>query len=217
MSEKYAVIIADIKGSKKMEERERHEWQLFLKSAIVQVNENWANSIEATFMITKGDEFQGVLNDIPSAHSVMIEFERLLNPLELRFGIGLGRIQKMGANIPIEMDGPAFHRANTALNLAKKRKTVVQFSSTDVQLDMYINTLYDLIYAIKKQWSPLNYSRYWKYKEMGTYDKVADLEGVSTQAVWDSLRNANAIEVIRAEDTVKDFLRQKMESFQEQV
>jgi len=52
---------------------------------------------------------------------------------------------------------------------------------------------------------------------MGTYDKVADLEGVSTQAVWDSLRNANAIEVIRAEDTVKDFLRQKMESFQEQV
>ncbi len=211
MNPKYAVIIADIKGSKKMEEMERYEWQLFLKSAIVQVNENWASSIEAQFMITKGDEFQGVVHNIPNAHSIMIEFERLLTPLELRFGIGLGRIQKMGANIPIEMDGPAFHRANTALNRAKKLKSHVNFHSMDPQLDKYINTLYSLIYAIKGRWSNINRSRYWKYKEMGTYDKVADLEGVSPQAVWDSLRNANAIEVIEAENTVKDFLQSKME------
>jgi SatD family (SatD) len=214
MTPKYAVIIADIKGSKKMAEMERYEWQLFLKSAIVQVNENWASSIEAQFMITKGDEFQGVVHNIPNAHSIMIEFERLLTPLELRFGIGLGRIQKMGAHIPIEMDGPAFHRANTALNRAKKLKSRVNFHSMDPQLDKYINTLYSLIYAIKGRWSDINRSRYWKYKEMGTYDKVADLEGVSPQAVWDSLRNANAIEVIEAEKTVKDFLQSKMEEAQ---
>ncbi len=211
MIQKYAVIISDIKDSKKMEEMERYEWQLFVKSAIVQVNENWSSSIEAQFMITKGDEFQGVVHDIPNAHSIMIEFERLLSPLELRFGIGLGRIQKMGANIPIEMDGPAFHRANSALNKAKKLKNSVQFHSMDPQLDKYINTLYSLIYAIKGRWSDINRSRYWKYKEMGTYDKVADLEGVSPQAVWDSLHNANAVEVIEAEKTVKDFLRSKME------
>lgn len=211
MALKYAVIIADIKGSKKMEEMERYEWQLFLKSAIVQVNENWASSIEALFMITKGDEFQGVVHNIPNAHSIMIEFERLLTPLELRFGIGVGSIQKMGAEIPIEMDGPAFHFANKALNRAKKLKNRVQFHSADPQLDKYINTLYSLIYAIKGRWSDINRSRYWKYKEMGTYDKVADLEGVSPQAVWDSLRSANAIEVIEAEKTVKEFLQSKME------
>jgi len=212
MSQRYAVIIADIKGSKKMQEMERYEWQLFLKSAIVQVNENWSCSIEAPFMITKGDEFQGVVHDIPKAYSIMIEFERLLMPVQLRFGIGLGRIQKMGANIPIEMDGPAFHRANTALNKAKKRKHSVRFHSNDPQLDLYINTLFTLIYAIKSHWSDLNISRYWKYKELGTYDKVADIEGVSPQAVWDSLHNANAIEVMQAEETLKEFLRQKMET-----
>lgn len=211
MSPKYAVIIADIKGSKKMAEIERYEWQLFLKSAIVQVNENWKDAIEAQFMITKGDEFQGVVHDVPNAHSIMIEFERLLSPLELRFGIGLGRIQKMGANIPIEMDGPAFHRANRALIFAKKKKNCVQFHSSDAQLDKYINTLYSLIYAIKNDWSPIIRSRYWKYKELGTYDKVADIDGVSPQAVWDSLRNANAIEVINAEETIKEFLKAKME------
>jgi len=215
MSKKYAVIIADIKGSKKMAEMERYEWQLFLKSAIVQVNENWRNAIEAQFMITKGDEFQGVVHDVPNAHSIMIEFERLLNPLELRFGIGLGRIQKMGANIPIEMDGPAFHRANRALNTAKKKKDSVQFLSSDPQLDKYINSMYSLIYAIKGHWSDIIRSRYWKYKELGTYDKVADLDGVSPQAVWDSLRHANAIEVINAEETVMEFLREKMYSLEE--
>lgn len=207
MLDRYAVIIADIKDSKKMGEKERYEWQLFLKSAIVQVNENWRDIVEAKFMITKGDEFQGVLNNIPEAHSIMFEFERLLSPLTIRFGIGVGRIQKMGSSIPIEMDGSAFHRANQALNNAKKNRGYVQFKSFNSNLDKYINTMYALIYAIKKDWRPLNINRYWKYKELGTYEKVADLEGVSAQAVWDSLRNAGAIEVINAEKTVKEFLQ----------
>ena len=213
MQQTYAVIIADIKGSKKMQEMERYEWQLFLKSAIVQVNENWQNSIEAAFMITKGDEFQGVIHDIPNVHSIIVEIERLLYPLVLHFGIGLGRIQKMGANIPIEMDGPAFHRANSALNHAKKRKNRVEIISGDEQLDLYINTVYTLMYAIKGHWSKVTYERYLKYKELGTYDKVADIEGVSTQAVWDSLRNANAVDVIQAEETIVRFLAMKMKEF----
>ncbi len=207
--QEYAVIISDIKGSKKMKEMERYEWQLFLKSAIVQVNENWQDAIEAPFMITKGDEFQGVVRDIPVVHDIMIEFERLLYPLVMRYGIGLGRIQKMGANIPIEMDGPAFHRANAALNQAKKRKTRVIFQSNDSQLDMYINSVYTLINAIKSHWRDRVYQRYWKYKELGTYEKVADLEGVSPQAVWDSMRNGNVVEVIQAENSVMQFLKQK--------
>ncbi len=211
MIDMVAVMIADIKGSKKMKERERYEWQLFLKSAIVQVNENHEQAIEAPFMITKGDEFQGVIGDVPQVHSIMIEFERLLHPLALRYGIGLGRIHRMGANIPIEMDGPAFHRANAALNYAKKNRLGVHFRSGDQQLDLYINTVYTLMNAIKNRWSDINFKRYWRYKELGTYDKVADLEGVSPQAVWDSLRNASAMDVMQAEDTVMRFLATKME------
>lgn len=210
MVDSYAVIIADIKGSKKMKAMERHEWQLFLKSAIVQINENWKEVVEAPFMITKGDEFQGVLNNTIEAHAIVIEFERLLTPLEMRYGIGLGSIQKMGANIPIEMDGPAFHRANTALNAAKKNKKHIHFNSGTNTLDMYINTLYGLIYAIKRKWSATTVSRYWKYKELGTYEKVADIEGVTAQAVWDSLRNASAMDVIAAEETIRIYLKQEL-------
>lgn len=205
MSE-FAVIIADIKGSKKMEDRERYEWQLFLKSAIVQINEKYADTIEAPFMITKGDEFQGVLKSLTVVNHIMSSFERLLFPLILRYGVGFGTIQKMGSNIPIEMDGPAFHRANAALSLAKKKKHVVHFNSGNNHFDLNINTIFSLLYAIKNRWSEINYKRYWKYKDLGTYDRVAEQEGVSPQAVWDSLRNANAIDVINAEQALNDIL-----------
>lgn len=211
MSQVFAVVNADIKGSRKMDERERYEWQLFLKSAIIQVNENWSDAIEVPFMITKGDEFQGVVRNVPYVHSIITEFERILYPLALRYGIGLGEIQKMGATISIEMDGPAFHRANAALNYAKKNKLRVRFRSEDKQLDVYVNTVYLLIYAIKNRWAKINYKRYWRYRELGTYEKVADLEGVSPQAVWDSLRNASAMEVQQAEKAVMQFLKMKMD------
>ena len=97
--DQYTVIIADIKGSRKMRAYERYEWQLFLKSAIVQINEDCADAIEAQFMITKGDEFQGVLKNLSDVHRIMIKFERLIFPLILHYGVGFGAIQKMGSSM----------------------------------------------------------------------------------------------------------------------
>lgn len=203
----FTVIISDITASRKMKAYERHEWQLFLKSAIVQLNENFAQAIEAQFMITKGDEFQGVLKNLADVHQVIMKFEQLLFPLRLRYGVGYGEIQKMGSNIPIEMDGPAFHRANAAMNMAKKKKSPVYVETGCESYDITLNTIYQLIYAIKKRWSDVNYNRYWKYKELGTYERVAQEEGVSTQAVWDSLHNSSAIDVIQAEMALNCILR----------
>ncbi len=200
------VIISDIIGSRKLNDRERHEWQLFLKSSIVQINERFSDFIEAPFMITKGDEFQGVLKRIGSVHAIVMEFERLIFPLTMRFGVGHGVIQKMGSKIPIEMDGAAFHRAQTALDVAKKKKKVIIIGTENEYFNLQVNTIYQLIYAIKERWSDISYKRYWKYQECGTYERVAREEGVSTQAVWDSLHNSHAIEVIQAEHAIRKLL-----------
>lgn len=205
----YTVIISDIIGSRKLNDRERHEWQLFLKSAIVQINEKFSEHIEAQFMITKGDEFQGVLKKIASAHQIVSEFERLIFPLTMRFGVGHGAIQRMGSKIPIEMDGPAFHLAQAALNMAKKKKQVIIIRTQNEHFNLMINTIYQLIYAIKERWSDISYKRYWKYQECGTYERVAREEGVSTQAVWDSLNHSHAMEVISAEWAIRQILSEE--------
>ncbi len=207
--DQYAVINADIKDSRKMHANERYEWQLFLKSAIVQVNEDDADLIEAPFMITKGDEFQGVLKNLSDIPHIIMKFERLVFPLIMRYGVGYGPIQKMGSKIPIEMDGRAFHRASAGLDYAKRKKYGVYLDTGNPEFDLMVNTLYQLIYVIKGKWSRTNFTRYWKYKSMGTYERVAQEVGVSTQAVWDSLNNASAIEVINAEEALINLLHQE--------
>ena len=111
----YAVIIGDVSGSKRLSGRNRYRTQLFMKSAIVQINEQFPEDIEAPFTITKGDEFQGLLTNLEAAFRVVLALEKLTFPVKLRFGIGVGNIYKMGGRLPIEMDGPAFHRANLEL------------------------------------------------------------------------------------------------------
>lgn len=202
----FVVIIADVRGSKKMAVEERHEGQLFLKSAIIQVNENFADDIEASFMITRGDEFQGVLKNMSSGLKIMLEFERLLFPLDLRYGIGKGKIQKMGSNIPIEMDGPAFHRANEAVNLAKKKKLFIQSKTSDEGIDILLNNIFLLMYSIKSRWNEVNYQRYWDYKRLGTFEKVGRREKVSAQAIWDSMQNMRALDVINVENELFRYL-----------
>jgi hypothetical protein len=202
----YTVIIGDVCGSRRMNADARYEGQLFIKSAISQINENFKEYVEAPFTITRGDEFQGVLNNLQFTVSVVLEFERLLFPLTLRYGIGTGHIQRMGSDLPLEMDGPAFHRASEALHLAKKKKIQMIFKSEQEQFDLLVNTIFMLMYAIKSRWNQSNFERYWRYKQLGTYEKVAASENVSAQAVWDSMQNTRALQVIQSEQAVVDFL-----------
>lgn len=199
----YVVINADIKASRKLHDYERYEGQLFLKSAIVQINENYQASIEASFMITKGDEFQGVLKNLDQVSPIMLDFEHLLYPLRLRFGVGFGAIQKMGSNIPIEMDGQAFHLASSGLIFAKKEKAAVHVDTRNTAFDLSLNSIYKMVYLIKNRWSEIHYKRYWRYKELGTCKLVAQEERVSTQAVWDSLHSSGAFELIKVEHTLQ--------------
>ena len=202
----YTVIIGDVCGSRRMNANARYEGQLFIKSAISQINENFKDCIEAPFTITRGDEFQGVLNNQRYIMPVLTELERLLFPLNLRYGVGTGSIDRMGSDLPLEMDGPAFHRAGEALHSAKKKKRQIIYLSDQDQIDDLVNTVFMLMHAIKSRWNQSNYERYWRYKEMGTYEKVADYENVSTQAVWDSLQNTRAQEIIQSEQAVMEFL-----------
>ncbi len=203
------VINGDIKASRKMKQMERYEWQLFMKSTFVQLNEQYSEMIEAPFMITKGDEFQGVLHSMGDVNKIICKIEQLIYPLKVRFGVGYGNIHKMGSKIPIEMDGPAFHLASAALAVAKQKKRFVWFNTTSPFFDQSINTIYLLIHAIKSKWSKNSFTRYWKYKELGTYDRVARSEGVSPQAVWETLNQARAIAVIEAEKIVEEMLNQR--------
>ena len=177
MSKKYAVIIADIKGSKKMAELERYEWQLFLKSAIVQVNENWREAIEAQFMITKGDEFQGVISSATHLFKFILNFEEMLRDemkgnIDFRYGFGVGKITtQINKEAAIGMDGPAFYNARESLMSIKKENLKYGFKS-NTNMDIVINTLLHWLDDKIKNWTAPKMRIINMYREEQTQKRI---------------------------------------------
>jgi hypothetical protein len=204
----YTVVIGDISRSKKLSGMDRYQTQLFVKSAIVQTNEQYQSEIEAPMTITKGDEFQGLIKSPFNSYQIIHALQKMVFPIQIRYGLGIGNIYKMGGTLPIEMDGPAFHRANKALELAKKRKTNLWLISEDTTTDQLINTVFQLITAIKSRWNERHFKLYWSYQELRTYREVARIENITPQAVCDVLKNIRATSVIAAEKNISQILNQ---------
>jgi predicted DNA-binding protein YlxM (UPF0122 family) len=207
-SEIYTVLIGDVSGSKRLSGMDRYQTQLFMKSAVVQINEQFNPYVEAPMTITKGDEFQGLIDSPGHAFEIIQSLQKMVFPINIRYGLGVGTIYRMGGVLPIEMDGPAFHRANRALTFAKKRKTEIWFLSENDATDQMLNTIFSLLSAIKSRWNERHFKLYWSYQEMGTYREVADMENVTPQAICDILKNCRATDVINAERNLSEILHQ---------
>jgi hypothetical protein len=208
----YTVMIGDISGSKLLNGMDRYQTQLFIKSAIVQINEEFSSHLEAPTTMTKGDEFQALIDSPGRCFEIVRVLQKMVYPISLRYGIGIGKIYRMGSVLPIEMDGPAFHRASRALQLAKKFKSSVWFISENEFFDPLLNTIFQLISAIKSRWNDHHYQLYWDYQELGTYRKVAEQKNVSPQAICDVLKKSRATDVIHAEKNISSILGQYHET-----
>ncbi len=202
----FVVLIGDISGSRQLTGRNRYQCQLYVKSAIVQINEQFRDQLEAPLTISKGDEFQGLLSQLRPTLEIMLYMEKLTFPVPLRFGIGVGPVFKMGGSLPIEMDGPAFHRASAALNAAKKKKVAYRIETPWPEENQILNVVFRLLSAIKSRWNERHFRLFWAYKEFGTYREVAHMEGITPQAVCDTLKNCRALDVRAAEEELMDYL-----------
>lgn len=207
----YTVIIGDISRSKELTGQSRYQTQLFLKSAIVQINEQYREFLQAPMTITKGDEFQGLVSNPSRGYEIIQALERMVFPIRIRYGLGMGIIYRMGGVLPIEMDGPAFHKANQALELAKKKKIDIWLVSGNEVIDNLVNTVFMLITAIKSRWNERHYKLFWSYQDLGTYREVAAQENVTPQAICDILKNIRATQVIAAEKNLIQFFNQFFE------
>ncbi|MGB5874912.1 MAG: SatD family protein [Bacteroidota bacterium] len=119
----FCVIIGDMKKSRQLENRANA--QLQFQSAIDAINSDFRSSIRSEFLITWGDEFQGVLESATDSLRLIRAFQRtiaakvFIPPVDFRFGVGVGPIQTEIKRVARAMDGEAFHRAREALSRSK--------------------------------------------------------------------------------------------------
>ena len=115
----YYAIISDIVKSRKLLDRDAV--QDALRKELMRINRKYESVIASKFLITIGDEFQGLLTDGSRILDIMTEIQFALHPVKLRIGIGLGGIStRINPEMAIGADGPAYYKARESLLEIKK-------------------------------------------------------------------------------------------------
>jgi len=85
------------------------------------LNQLYGGHLRAKFIITLGDEFQGLLRDAEIIPDLVWTLERGFTARVLRLGFGYGSIHTSIKEYAINVDGPALHSARSSLEAAKRR------------------------------------------------------------------------------------------------
>ncbi len=157
----FVAIIGDIRGSRSL--TQRREIQENLGIILQEINEGFEADIAAKFLITLGDEFQGLLFDGRSLLKIIEKIKMSLYPVTFRFGIGMGRITTdIYPEMALGADGPAFYRARSAIELLKenesKKKAVLsdlsfRFEEKNSTTERLLNTAFTLLYSLEHTWT----------------------------------------------------------------
>lgn len=157
----YIALIGDIKQSKTI--KNRSEVQKKLKLVLEEINEKYIGDIGSKFIITLGDEFQGLLSKGSNTMAIITEIEMKMYPVKMRFGLGIGPITTdINKEISMGADGPAYYNARNAIEFIKESENKKQTNAADVRIELeghkqpvaiMINTILSLLTVIKDSWS----------------------------------------------------------------
>jgi hypothetical protein len=117
---RYLAVITDVVRSRQLAPTARARLQEELRALLATLNLGFAEALAAEFVITTGDEFQGLLRDGAVIPDLVWALRTQLQGARTRVGIGYGTLHTELLPQAIGMDGPVFHAARDAIVLARK-------------------------------------------------------------------------------------------------
>lgn len=211
----YIAIIGDIKKSKKITDRKSVQEKL--RRVLEQVNKKYEKDISAKFMITLGDEFQGLLRGGENVLNIIQDIQMEMYPIIIRFGIGVGEITtNINAEMAIGADGPGYYMARSAIESLKQEELKNRKQSADIKIKIaeeknkiaeMLNTIFSLMNVIQSNWTDRQREiimDYRKYK--GSQSDCAKRLGITQSSVQRGLNNGNYYAYKDAIDSVNDIL-----------
>lgn len=207
-------IIGDIKSSKQLEDR--RAVQLKLKAVLDAVNNEYQSDLASKFMITLGDEFQGLLKSGTSAIFIIDKIEREMYPTKLRFGLGVGEITTdINLDMPFGADGPAYYNARKIIDELKVSEKKKMESKANVKIEVQgnaviselINTILSLLTTIKETWTSRQVEIINSHiKTGGTQEDTARILNISQSNVAQALSAADYYTYRKAIETIAKVL-----------
>jgi hypothetical protein len=156
----FFAIIGDIIDSKKIQDRQQVQHDM--TNVLNIINEKYKTNVSSKFMITLGDEFQGLLINGEFITEIIDTIEREMYPISLRFGIGVGSIStKINYDMPLGADGPAYYNARKMIEYIKKSKNKKMEGKSNIRIEVenglylseLINSIFSMSTVIKSRWT----------------------------------------------------------------
>lgn len=184
MKENYLAMIGDIVDSRHL--NNRGDVQVRLENLLKTINSCFSSTIKASFLITIGDEFQGLL--VPSNQALIIANTILeeMHPVKIRFGLGCGHITTALKDSALGMDGPAFYAARQAMDYLKMTKESglrLSGSGLDQTLLSAVNALMSSLSVIRQFWPDSFKTALPLLRKELTQQEIADATNVTQSAV----------------------------------
>jgi len=201
----YLAIIGDIRRSRSAPHRA--ELQKRLEEGLSAVNENFRNVIAARFVITLGDEFQGLLSRPEEVVGVMAALDSVVGgEVAIRYGLGWGPVSTELREFALGMDGPCFHNAREAVAASKRADrwaTASGFGSDDEIL----NGVLWLVGAARARRTAVQRQTVEQVRAARTQREVAAARGVHESSVSQALKAALHEPVLAAERSAEVLLK----------
>jgi len=111
-------------GSRELLPSRRPKIQERFREFIQYLNKKYAKDILAKFVITLGDEFQGLLLSATPLPELMWDIDQRFSDRHLRVGVGFGVLTTPIQEEAINVDGPALYNARAAIENARRKRSL---------------------------------------------------------------------------------------------
>lgn len=211
----FIAIIGDIRDSRSLSLR--NGVQEKLKIVLDGINNKYEQEIASKFVTTLGDEFQGLLSDGTSVLKIIEEIRMQLYPVDMRFGIGIGKITTdINTEMALGADGPGYYKAREAVEKIKENEKKKKAVVSDIRLEqemgneqqiVLINTVFELLKSIEQKWTERQREIIWNMlKYQDGQEKVACRMGITQSSVHKSLVSGQYYAYEKAMKNVQDIL-----------
>lgn len=166
---------------------------------IVRMNRTYRAAIAARFVVTLGDEFQGLLYSAAVIPDLLWQIEEGFSERKLRVGIGLGTLDTPLQKYAINIDGPTLHLARAAIDAAKKSKALGGVFRGFGELDEVLNGFAGLLWFQRSRWTP-SQRRIVDFLRQGmTQTEAAKKLGITKQVVSKQVVASGCFQYLAAE------------------
>jgi hypothetical protein len=211
-SQLYVAVIADMVGSRGVPRPQRRILQKQFAGLIASLNRDYRKAIASRFVITLGDEFQGLLSSAATIPDLIWRLEQDLPQREFRVGIGLGALDTPLQKYALNIDGPALHTARAAIEHAKKAKALGGVFRGFGELDDILSGVASLLWFQRSRWTQPQRNIANLLRQGMSQTEVAEELGIKKQVVSRQVLASGCYPYIAGDNAWRMILRKQADA-----